>query len=63
VIIGILKDFGHIRTGAAGVTGASGGVLSYADFYALMPPNHAATVAIGGDVDFPQDGPLIIQIA
>jgi len=31
--------------------------LTYADFYALMPPDNAATVAPGTDVDFPQDGP------
>ena len=42
-----------------GPTGATGtaGVLNYADFYALMPPDNAATVAPGTDVDFPQDGP------
>jgi hypothetical protein len=28
----------------------------FADFYALMPPDNAATVPIGGDVAFPQDG-------
>lgn len=49
-------------TGATGATGpqgpaGTGGVLSYADFYALMPPDNAATVAVGTDVDFPQDGP------
>jgi hypothetical protein len=26
-------------------------------FYALMPPDNAATVPAGGSVDFPQDGP------
>lgn len=47
-------------TGPAGPTGpqgATGGVLNFADFYALMPPDNAATVAPGTDVDFPQDGP------
>lgn len=34
-------------------------VLSTAEFFALMPPDNAATVAIGGDVDFPQNGPVI----
>lgn len=34
-----------------------GGVLNYADFYALMPPDNAATVAPGTNVSFPQDGP------
>jgi len=31
--------------------------LDYAHFYALMPPDNAATVTVGGDIDFPQDGP------
>lgn len=35
----------------------TGGILDFADFFALMPPDNAATVAVGGDVDFPQDGP------
>ncbi len=43
-------------TGATGATGASAG-SDYADFFALMPPDNAATVAPGTDVDFPQDGP------
>jgi hypothetical protein len=29
----------------------------FADFFALMPGDNAATVAVGGDVEFPQDGP------
>jgi hypothetical protein len=29
----------------------------FADFFALMPPDNAATVAPGTDVSFPQDGP------
>ncbi len=47
-------------TGATGATGAPGaptGVLDFADFFALMPPDNAATVAPGTDVGFPQDGP------
>ncbi len=49
-------------TGATGVTGATGttgatGSLDFADFFALMPPDNAATVAVGGDVQFPQNGP------
>ena len=43
--------------GIQGETGPAGGVLSFADFYALMPPDNAATVAAGTDVSFPQDGP------
>ena len=45
------------ETGPAGPQGPAGGVLNYADFYALMPPDNAATVAPGTDVSFPQDGP------
>ena len=43
--------------GATGPTGPMGGIINYADFYALMPPDNAATVAPGTDVSFPQDGP------
>lgn len=45
-------------TGSTGATGPTGGVLDFADFYALMPPDNTATVAVGGDVDFPRDGPF-----
>jgi hypothetical protein len=31
--------------------------LAFADFYALMPPDNAATVAPNTDVSFPQNGP------
>lgn len=36
------------------------GIVSheFADFFALMPPDNAATVAPGTDVEFPQDGPV-----
>ena len=40
-----------------GPQGPAGGILSFADFFALMPPDNAATVAPGTDVSFPQDGP------
>lgn len=43
--------------GPVGETGPAGGILGYANFYALMPPDNAATVAPGTDVSFPQDGP------
>jgi hypothetical protein len=43
--------------GAAGATGPSGGIAEFAEFYALMPPDNAATVAPGTAVQFPQDGP------
>jgi len=44
-------------TGATGATGPSGAALDFADFFALMPPDNAATVAQGTDVSFPQDAP------
>ena len=60
-IQGVTGDVGPIgptgATGATGATGPAGGILNYADFYALMPPDNAATVAPGTDVSFPQDGP------
>ena len=45
------------ETGPTDPQGPAGGVLNFADFYALMPPDNAATVAPGTDVSFPQDGP------
>ena len=50
---GLTGDVGP--TGPMGATG-TGGVLNFADFYALMPPDNSATVAPGTDVSFPQDG-------
>ena len=44
-------------TGLTGATGAAGGISGFADFYALMPPDNAATVVPGTDVSFPQNGP------
>ena len=44
--------------GPQGPRGLPGGVLSYADFYALIPPDNSATVAPGTDVSFPQNGPI-----
>ena len=44
--------------GPQGPRGLPGGVLSYADFYALMPPDNTATVAVGADVEFPQNGAI-----
>ncbi len=48
-------------SGATGTTGATGGtglagVPDYADFFALMPPDNAATVAPSTAVAFPNDG-------
>ena len=46
-------------SGATGATGSAGmaGASAFADFFALMPGDNAATVAPGAAVDFPQDGP------
>jgi hypothetical protein len=45
--------------GTAGAPGPAGpaGPAEYAEFFALMPPDNAATVPPGGAVDFPQDAP------
>ena len=45
---------------AGGPTGPAGtsGILNYADFYALMPGDNAATVVPGTDVSFPQNRPI-----
>lgn len=43
--------------GPAGVPGVTGRISDFADFFALMPPDNAATVAAGTDVSFPQNGP------
>ncbi|HYI79537.1 MAG TPA: hypothetical protein VEW67_01595 [Thermoleophilaceae bacterium] len=51
--------------GVAGPPGPVGPVATpeFAQFFALMPPDNAATVAPGTDVDFPQDGPTSSGIA
>lgn len=43
--------------GATGATGPAGGAPNFANFFALMPPDNAATVAVGAPVLFPQNGP------
>jgi len=50
-------------TGAIGPAGPRGSsdVLAFADFFALMPGDNAATVAAGADVSFPQNGPLSVS--
>lgn len=45
--------------GPQGIPGPQGpagtaGVISFANFYALMPPDNAAPIAVGGDVAFPR---------
>lgn len=55
------------RTGARGAPGQDGvdgtsggaGASEFAEFFALAPPDNAATVAPGTDVTFPQDGPSL----
>lgn len=46
-------------TGAQGIQGIAGasGSLGFAEFYALMPGDNAATVGVGAAVQFPQNGP------
>lgn len=44
-------------TGPTEPTGPAAIALSYADFYALMLGDNPATIAPGGAVCFPQDGP------
>jgi hypothetical protein len=44
--------------GATGATGAAGGaVVNFANFFALMPGDNAATIAVGAAIQFPQTGP------
>ena len=43
--------------GPIGATDPAETLLGFADFYAIMPPDNASTVAPGTDVSFPQDGP------
>ncbi len=45
--------------GTTGATGAPGlnGVMHFAEFFGLAPPDNAATVAVGTNVQFPQNGP------
>lgn len=42
---------------ADAIAAAVGGGGAFADFYGLMPGDNAATVALGGFVDFPSNGP------
>ncbi len=46
-------------TGSTGPTGATGpsGSLAFSDYFAMMPPDNSATIGIGTDVSFPQNGP------
>lgn len=46
-------------TGPSGLQGPTGAtpLSHYADFFALMPGDNSATIAVGSPVLFPQDGP------
>jgi hypothetical protein len=58
--VGVTGAAGPIgTTGAVGPTGPAGpsGVSAFSNFFGLMPPDNAATVAPGTDVSFPQNGP------
>jgi BclA C-terminal domain len=48
---------GATGAGSTGATGVGAFVPSFAHFFALMPGDNAATVAVGAAVQFPQDGP------
>jgi len=48
--------------GAAGIQGISGipgapGILDFSDFFALMPGDNSAVIAVGAPILFPQSGP------
>lgn len=43
-------------TGAQGPQGLPGGVLGFAEFYALMPTDNPDAITPGGDIAFPQNG-------
>ena len=59
-ISGLVGPIGPIGPqGISGLVGPIGPAFSYADFYALMPGDNLATIAIGGDVQFPNDGPFL----
>lgn len=44
------------EVGPQGPRGLPGGVLSYADFYALMPTDNATAITPGSDVALPRNG-------
>ena len=53
--IGLTGTQGPI--GLTGPQGIPGGLISVADFYALMPEDNDTTIPAGTAVEFPQDGP------
>lgn len=44
--------------GPEGPQGPAGGLLAYADFYALIPPDNLVAIPAGSDVAFPRTGPV-----
>ena len=44
--------------GETGPQGPAGGISSYADFFAIMPPDNSSTIAPGTNVSFPQNGTI-----
>lgn len=44
--------------GLTGPQGPAGGISSYADFFAIMPPDNSSTIAPGTNVSFPQNGTI-----
>ena len=44
------------NTGDQGPQGPAGGTMSFGHFFALMPGDNSATVAVGTAVEFPQNG-------
>src|ERR1700730_5368842 len=65
-VTGLTGSTGAI--GPAGLTGATGATGpsvtgNFAEFFALMPPDNAATVAPNTAVQFPQNGPMSGTIA
>lgn len=56
-LIGVLDTILAESTATGSVNVTATGLFSFADFFALMPGDNAATVGPGTDVSFPQDGP------
>lgn len=48
---------GSAGIGITGPTGPSSVTSNFANFFALMPGDNAATIAVGAAVQFPQNGP------
>jgi hypothetical protein len=43
--------------GNVGATGANGGFIDFADFYALMPSDNQTSISPGASISFPNNGP------